>query len=149
MDRCSRGVPILSRFALAALLCAAVACDSPTAPSPVLSSFQVSGGINFGSPPAAPSVDVSPGRISVTAETTTPTPCYTLAGDFTAASRELRLQVDARPSGSGACVQVIGRFSYNAVLTLPAGTYTLVVVHRFPDTGWPTTEVLRQPVTVN
>jgi hypothetical protein len=139
-----------SRFALCGLLGAAIACGgSPTAPSPVLSSFQVSGGTSFGSPPAPPSVQVSPGRVAITAETNTPTPCYTLAGDFTAASRELRLHVDARPSEVGGCVLVLGRFSYNAVIMLPAGNYTLVVVHAFPGTGWPATEVLRQTVTVN
>ena len=141
---------MLSRFALCGLLGAAIACgDSPTAPSPVLSSFQVSGGTSFESPPAPPSVQVSPGRVGITAETNTPTPCYTLAGDFTAANRELRLHVDARTNGSQVCVHVLGRFSYSAVVTLPAGTYTLVVVHRYPDTGWPTTEVLRQTITVN
>jgi hypothetical protein len=43
---------------------------------------------------------------------------------------------------------VLGRFSYEAVITLPAGTYTVALVHEFPGTGWPTTEILRQTVTV-
>jgi hypothetical protein len=140
---------MFSRFALGGLLCATLACSSPTAPSPVLSSFQVSAGLSSGLPTPPPSVQVSRGRLAITAETNTPTPCYALAAEFTPANRELRLHIDARPTGSGGCVLVIGRFSYNAVITLPAGSYTLVVVHAFPGTGWPTTEILRETVTVN
>jgi hypothetical protein len=136
-----------SRIILAGMFGAALACASPTAPSAVLSSFQVAGGVSSG-PLEAPAVHVSRGRITVSAATNTPTPCYTLSAGFNAADRELKLHVTARPTQPG-CILVLGRFSYTAIIGAPAGTYTLVVMHEFPDTGWPATEIVRQTVNVD
>jgi hypothetical protein len=78
----------------------------------------------------------------------TPTPCYTLSGAVRRVESIVTLTVEARSRG-GMCVQSIGAFAYDAVLGgLPAGTYSLRVVHTYPGTGWESRGALEAPVTV-
>lgn len=138
------------RIAVALLLVASLGCDSsPAAPSPTIASFQYSASLSHGSPPNAPSVHAGAGQIEIRGDLDAPDPCYTLEAELSADEQALTVRVTAQDSKTGGCVQVIGRFSYSAVIDVPEGTYLLSIVHTYPGTGWPTTEVLRETVTVD
>ena len=78
-----------------------------------------------------------------------PDPCRTLEGELGHTGPQLVLRVFIRPSGAESCVQVVGRFAYDAQIeNLSRGTYDLQVVHIYPSTGWPTRTVLNQTMDV-
>ena len=89
------------------------------------------------------------GQIAVRATLSGPDPCRTLDAELDQTDREVTLRVFVRPSGAAVCVQVLGRFGYDALIEpLARGRYVLQVVHTYPSTGWSTTTVLRQTVDV-
>jgi hypothetical protein len=140
-----RGFLILS-------LAVAAACGSPTAPRPELATFVSMAANSAGAPPDAtnpPTVRASRGRIDVVGLVETPTPCQTLSGDVMRSGQTLSLNVAVRSTG-GACVLILGRFAYTAGITgLAAGVYKLDVTYLYPGTGWPTSVVFSQSVTVD
>lgn len=88
------------------------------------------------------------GRIAVEGALPTPTPCYTLSGEARREGEVVTLTVQARAS-EGGCIQMIAGFAYDATVRgVPAGRYTLRVVHAYAGTGWETARVLEHPVEV-
>ena len=78
----------------------------------------------------------------------TPDPCQLLTAEFTRSSQDLHLRVSTRSTG-GACILILGRFAYTAVIIgLPAGVYNFDVTHTYPNTGWPTSVVVTQSAKV-
>lgn len=91
---------------------------------------------------------VDGGRVDVSGALPTPTPCYDLTGEARREGAVVTLTVQAR-AREGGCIQVIAGFAYDASLRgLPAGRYTLRVVHAYAGTGWDTRQVLEQPIDV-
>lgn len=89
-----------------------------------------------------------PGVVVVRATLSTPDPCQRLEaeGDRTAEGLVLRVRVIRVGE---ACVGMIGTFEYTATFPgLSPGSYEVVVIHEYPDTGWPSGEVFRAVVTV-
>jgi hypothetical protein len=88
------------------------------------------------------------GTVAVRGTISTPNPCYALAGAAASEGRTLTLTVTAR-SNAEVCVQSIGTLGYDATLRgVPAGSYTVRVVHTYAGTGWPTETALTQEVQV-
>ncbi len=82
------------------------------------------------------------GEIHVMGHMNTPNPCHELRGKIETRGSEITLSITARPTGSQACVTVIGSFRYQAAIQgLRAGTWQLVVRHEYPGTGWETQEL--------
>jgi len=76
------------------------------------------------------------GRVAVEGAVTTPTPCYDLVGEASREGRTVTLTVEARRK-EGGCIQMIAAFGYRATVRgLPAGSYTLRVLHAYPGIGW-------------
>ena len=98
---------------------------------------------------AALLVAASRGRIDITGAADTPHPCYTLTAELESSVGQLSLRITARAADNAGCVAVIGRFAYSAAIAVRAGTYSLSIIHTYPNTGWPTTEVLKQTITVD
>jgi hypothetical protein len=89
------------------------------------------------------------GRIAVRATLSAPDPCRALSGELDRSGQHLTLRVSVRPNDAHACVQVIGRFGYDAAIEgLAPGRYRLQVVHTYPATGWPTRAVLDETFDV-
>ena len=88
------------------------------------------------------------GTVTVSGTVSTPNPCHVLSG---AASREgstLTLTLTAR-SNAEMCIQSIGSLGFDATLrSVPAGSYTLRVVHTYPGSGWETKTAMTQQVQV-
>jgi hypothetical protein len=136
-------------LAVVLLLAFVIACGdkAPTAPDTVFLRFTP----RVAEPGSGESVTVETGQgqIAVRATLSGPDPCRTLEAELDQNDREVTLRFFIRPSGGGVCVQIIGGFSYEAVIEgLPRGTYGLQVVHAYPSTGWPTRAVLSQTVDV-
>lgn len=88
------------------------------------------------------------GSVTVRGTISTPNPCYALSGAAASEGRTLTLTVTAR-SNAEVCVQSIGTLGFDATLRgVPAGSYTLRVVHTYVGTGWPTETALTQEVQV-
>ena len=88
------------------------------------------------------------GTIQVRGALSTPNPCYALTGSVSRSGSTVTMTVTARSTG-GMCVQSIGAFAYDATVRgLAPGSYTLRVVHTYPDTGWETRTALESAVTV-
>ncbi|HEX8360169.1 MAG TPA: hypothetical protein VF613_08680 [Longimicrobium sp.] len=88
------------------------------------------------------------GTVTVSGTVSTPNPCHALSG---AASREgstLTLTISAR-SNAEMCIQSIGSIGFDATIRgVPAGRYTLRVVHTYPGSGWETKTAVTQQVQV-
>ena len=66
----------------------------------------------------------------------TPNPCYEVSAGLAAEDGKLTLTLTATSTG-GFCPQVLAAFEYRARITeLDPGTYELVTVHTYPETGW-------------
>ena len=88
------------------------------------------------------------GRVEVEGAVTTPTPCYTLAGEARRDGQTVTLTLQAERK-EGGCIQVIAAFGYEATVRgLPPGRYTLRVLHAYPGTGWERRTALEQAVEV-
>jgi heat shock protein HslJ len=78
----------------------------------------------------------------------TPTPCHRLTGAADQSGSTVTLRVSAAADPDAMCIQSIGSIPYTATLRgLPAGSYTLRVVHTYPGTGWETATALETQIT--
>jgi hypothetical protein len=88
------------------------------------------------------------GTVAVRGTISTPNPCYALSGTAAREGSTLTLTVSAR-SNAEVCIQSIGTLGYDATLRgVPAGSYTLRVVHTYVGTGWETQTAMTQQVQV-
>jgi hypothetical protein len=136
------------RIAAVLVLACVIGCggNAPTAPEPAFLRF-TSRAPDPGSSESA-AAEAGRGQISVRATLAGPDPCRILAGQLEQSERQLTLRVSVQPTND-VCVLVVGRFAYDAAIErLAPGTYSLRVVHDYPATGWPTTTVLNQTLTV-
>lgn len=80
--------------------------------------------------------DTTAAGVEITGTISTPNPCYEVSAELNAEGRNLELILTARSKG-GMCPQVIANFEYRArIRDLEAGTYELVILYRYPQTGW-------------
>jgi hypothetical protein len=78
----------------------------------------------------------------------TPTPCHRLRGTVQRAGETVTLTIAAAADPDAMCVQAIGAIPYTATVRgLPAGSYTLRVLHTYPGSGWETATALETRVT--
>ena len=151
----------------AALVPLLVACAQP-------SQSASGGGDSAGTPAAAPAqgaqqltvqlvpgpaASASGGEQSATAEgaaggavvrgtMSTPTPCHRLSGTVQRTGETVTLTVSAASDPETMCIQSIGAIPYTATVRgLPAGSYTLRVLHTYPGTGWETATALETRFT--
>ncbi|HEY0151200.1 MAG TPA: hypothetical protein VGB92_04320 [Longimicrobium sp.] len=88
------------------------------------------------------------GTVAVRGTISTPNPCFALSGTATREGSTLTLTVSAR-STADMCIQSIGTLAFDATLKgVPAGSYTLRVVHTYGGTGWETKTAMTQQVQV-
>jgi len=88
------------------------------------------------------------GTVAVRGTISTPNPCYALSGTAARDGSTLTLTVSAR-STAEACIQSIGTLAFDATLRgVPAGSYTLRVLHTYGGTGWETKTAMTQQVQV-
>ena len=88
-------------------------------------------------------------RISIQGTVQTPNPCFKLSGDLQRSGQVLTVQVTGRADPDGMCIQSIGALPYTATVRgVAPGTYTVRVVHAYPDTGWPAATALETQVTI-
>jgi hypothetical protein len=134
-------------FAVTAVLTVGLpACGSLTAPGHGLE-FTV-GKAEFGATGDRAHASSADGAVVVEGHITTPDPCQNIRGDLTNVAGELTISVTAK-SEERACPQMIGDFSYRAVVRdLNAGSYRIRVLYRYENTGWPMKAVLDTAVTV-
>ena len=127
----------------------ATACGEKTPAAPDTASLRFTPRIPEAGLPHSVTAEAGLGQITVRSILFGPDPCRTLAGELEQTGREITLRVFVRPNGAEVCIQVVGRFAYDAVIEgLRRGTHDLQVVHTYPSTGWPTGPVLRQTVDV-
>jgi len=88
------------------------------------------------------------GTVAVRGTISTPNPCYALSGTAAREGNTLTLTVIAR-STAEVCIQSIGTLAFDATLRgVPAGSYTVRVVHTYGGTGWETKTAMTQQVQV-
>lgn len=93
-------------------------------------------------------VEGGDGRITVTGALSTPTPCQGLEGRHAGRAGRVEIRVVVRPR-EGGCVQIIGRFHYEAVLRgVEPGPKEVTVIHAYPESGWATDTVATAAVQV-
>ena len=86
--------------------------------------------------------------IPVSGTVSTPNPCHVLSGAAAREGSTITLTVTAR-SNAEMCIQSIGSLGFDATLrAVPAGSYTLRVVHTYPGSGWETKTAMTQQVQV-
>jgi hypothetical protein len=91
----------------------------------------------------------SAGGATVRGLMSTPTPCHRLTGAVERAASTVTLRVSAASDPETMCIASIGSIPYTAVIRgLPAGSYTLRVVHTYPGTGWETATALETQIAV-
>jgi hypothetical protein len=142
-------MPLVIRVAVLLFLALLIACGGKTPTAPDRASLRFT--TRVAEPGAADLVTAEAGQGQITVRSTLsgPDPCRTLAGELEQTDHEVTLRVFIRPSGAQVCVQVVGRFAYDAVIEgLPRGRYALQVVHTYLSTGWPAGAVLSQTVEV-
>jgi hypothetical protein len=89
------------------------------------------------------------GRVIVNGQMVLPTDCYRLAGVAEHLGSVLTLFLDARPSGDPCPPGAVGASRYKVIVRrIPAGTYTLRIVHTYRDEVWPSRMALDTTVTV-
>jgi hypothetical protein len=137
------------RFAVVLFLAFVIACGGKTPTTPDTAFLRFTPRVPEPGSPESVRAEAGQGQIAVRATLSGPDPCRTVEGDLNHTDQEVTLRVFIRPSGAGVCVQIIGRFAYDAVIEgLPRGRYVLQVVHTYPSTGWPTGAVLSQTMDV-
>lgn len=88
------------------------------------------------------------GTVTAHGTISTPNPCHDLSGTAARDGSTLTLTVSAR-SNAEMCIQSIGTLGYDATLRgVPAGSYTLRVMHSYGGTGWETKTAMTQQVQV-
>jgi hypothetical protein len=79
----------------------------------------------------------------------TPNPCHRLSGAVQRSGTTVTVTISATVDPDVMCIASIGNIPYTATLRgLPAGRYTLRVLHTYPGTGWPTATALETEVAV-
>ena len=142
-------MPLVIRVAVLLFLALLTACGGKTPTAPDRASLRFNTRVPEPGAAASVTAEAGQGQITVRSTLSGPDPCRTLAGELEQTDREVTLRVFIRPSGDAACVLILGRFAYDAVIEgLPRGRYALQVVHTYPSTGWPTGAVLSQTVDV-
>ena len=108
---------------------------------------QGQGGSSAGGDQSATAEGASGGAV-VRGTASTPTPCHRLTGAVARAGETVTLTVSAAADPDAMCIQSIGSIPYTATIRgLPAGSYTLRVLHTYPGTGWETATALDTRVT--
>lgn len=108
---------------------------------------QTQGGSSTGGEQAATAQGAAGGAV-VRGTVSTPTPCHRLTGAVQRAGETVTLTVSAAADPEAMCIQSIGSIPYTATIRgLPAGSYTVRVVHTYPGTGWETATALETRVT--
>jgi hypothetical protein len=93
--------------------------------------------------------DGGSGRVIVNGHVALPTDCYVLAGVAERLGSVLTLFLEARPSIDRCPPGAVGASRYKVIVRrLPAGTYTLRVVHTYRHDVWPSKMALDTTVTV-
>ena len=88
------------------------------------------------------------GTVTVSGTVSTPNPCHVLSGAAAREGSTLTLTVSAR-SNAEMCIQSIGSLGFDATIRgVPAGSYTLRVVHTYPGSGWETKTAMTAQVQV-
>jgi hypothetical protein len=77
----------------------------------------------------------------------TPSPCYRLAGAADRTGQAVTINVEARPNGD-LCSPAPTAFRYRLRVPLPAGSYTLRVLHSYRHGAYPASVALDTAVTV-
>ena len=88
--------------------------------------------------PFTPTITAGVGTVEILGQIRLPTPCYTLSSELLSANRVITLNVKAESSLSqgSVCAQVLVVRDYGATIQrIPAGRYTVRVVHLFPGTS--------------
>lgn len=97
----------------------------------------------------AAAAEPAAGGITVRGTLSAPNPCQRLSAEVDADGGEVVLRVLARSDPDAMCAQVIASLGYTAeVRGLAPGTYTLRVVHAYPDSGWDEHTALTTQVAV-
>jgi hypothetical protein len=79
---------------------------------------------------------------------TTPNPCHKLSGAVERSGETVTVRVSATVDPEVMCIASIGAIPYTATVRgLPAGSYTLRVLHVYPGTGWETATALEARFT--
>jgi hypothetical protein len=108
---------------------------------------QGEGGSSAGGDQSATAEGAAGGAV-VRGTASTPTPCHRLTGAVARAGETVTLTVSAAADPDAMCIQSIGSIPYTATVRgLPAGSYTLRVVHTYPGTGWETATALETRIT--
>jgi hypothetical protein len=77
------------------------------------------------------------GLVVIRGQMATPTACYSLAGATERTGSVITLAVQARPTGDDCLAGFIGAQTYKVtVRRIPAGSYTVRVVHAYRDGAW-------------
>lgn len=93
--------------------------------------------------------EAAAGGATVRGVMSTPNPCHRLSGAVERAGSTVTLRVSATADPDVMCIASIGSIPYTAAIRgLPAGSYTLRVVHTYPGTGWETATALETQLTV-
>lgn len=136
---------------IASILLAAVACSDPVPPTDRLDTTAQIAAVGSDSVPPGvttpPTIRVDGRTLLVTGIMPTPDPCNRVTGAFEAVQGEILVRLVARSSGNP-CIAVLGQFAFRLTKELAPGSYTVRLIHEYPGTGWPTTEVAVQPVVV-
>jgi hypothetical protein len=108
---------------------------------------QTQGGSSAGGDQTATAQGAAGGAV-VRGTVSTPTPCHRLTGAVQRAGETVTLTVSAAADPDAMCIQSIGSIPYTATVRgLPAGSYTLRVLHTYPGSGWETATALETRVT--
>ena len=98
--------------------------------------FSVTGSVQTAGADTVGISRISPGQMVIEGVLSTPNPCYQIAATLAEDAGSLTLRLTATHQG-GFCIQVLAAFTYEArISALAPGTYSIVVVHTYPSTGW-------------
>jgi len=98
--------------------------------------FSVTGSVQPASPDSVRIARISPGQVVIDGVLSTPNPCYQVAATLVEDADSLTLRLTATRRG-GFCTQALAGFTYEARISdLVSGTYSIVVLHTYPSTGW-------------
>ncbi len=98
--------------------------------------FSVTGSLQTAGADTARVSRISGGQAAIEGVISTPNPCYQIAAGLVEDADSLTLRLTATRQG-GVCIQALAAFTYEASISdLAPGTYSLIVVHTYPSTGW-------------
>ncbi len=125
---------LLVLFAILAACAHSPMDDQPAAAAQL--AFTVTGALQASGPDSVRISGVAPGEAVIDGVLSAPNPCYRIHATLAEEAGSLTVRLVAT-SGGGMCAQVIAGYTYEASITdLAPGTYSIVVVHTYPSTGW-------------